>query len=47
LPAAGTAGAGARNFVTDANAATFNTVVAAGGSNKVPVFSDGTSWRIG
>ncbi len=36
-----------RSFVTDANATTFNSVVAGGGSNAVPVFSDGTAWRIG
>jgi len=36
-----------RAFVSDANATTFNSVVAGGGSNKVPVFSDGTVWRIG
>jgi hypothetical protein len=37
----------ARCFVTDANATTFYTVAAGGGANKVPVFSDGTNWRIG
>lgn len=47
LVAAATAGAGARAFVTDANATTFASVVAAGGSNGVPVYSDGTNWRIG
>ena len=47
LPAAATAGAGARSFVTDANATTFASVVAAGGANGVPVYSDGTNWRIG
>jgi hypothetical protein len=47
LPDAASAGAGARAFVSDANASTFNTIVAAGGSNAVPVFSDGASWRIG
>jgi hypothetical protein len=36
-----------RALVTDANATTFNSVVAGGGSNKVPAFSDGTNWRIG
>lgn len=36
-----------RAFATDANATTFNSVVAGGGSNKVPVFSDGSVWRIG
>jgi hypothetical protein len=47
LVAAGTAGAGARSYVTDANATTYLSVVAGGGSNKVPVFSDGTNWLIG
>jgi hypothetical protein len=47
LPAAGTAGAGARSLVTDANATTFQSIVAAGGANVVPVYSDGTNWRIG
>lgn len=47
LPAAATAGAGARCFVTDANATTFLSTVAGGGANKVPVVSDGTNWLIG
>lgn len=47
LPAAATAGAGARAFVTDATATTFHSTVAGGGSNKVPVCSDGTNWLIG
>lgn len=38
---------GVRCFVTDANATTFLSTVAAGGSNKVPVVSDGTNWLIG
>jgi hypothetical protein len=41
---------GNRTYVTDANAAmsgNFGAVVAGGGSNKVPVFCDGTDWRIG
>jgi hypothetical protein len=37
----------ARAFVTDATATTFNSIVAGGGANKVPVWSDGTNWRIG
>jgi hypothetical protein len=45
LPAAGTAGR--RAFVTDANATTFASIVAAGGANGVPVYDDGTNWRIG
>lgn len=47
LPAAATAGSGARAFVTDANATTFLSTVASGGANKVPVVSDGTNWLIG
>lgn len=45
LPAAGTAGRKA--FVTDANATTFASIVVGGGANGVPVFDDGTNWRIG
>lgn len=47
LPAAGTVGAGARHFVTDAFATTFLSTVAGGGANKVPVVSDGVNWLIG
>ena len=47
LPAAATAGAGTRAFVTDATATTFAEIVAGGGANAVPVYSDGTNWRIG
>ena len=47
LMSAATAGAGARAFVTDATATTFLSTVAGGGSNKVPVVSDGTNWLIG
>lgn len=47
LPSAAAVGAGGRSFVTDCNTATFNAVAAGGGSNKVPVFSDGTAWRVG
>lgn len=47
LPNAATEGAGARSFVSDANATTFASIVAGGGSNNVPVYSDGTNWRIG
>lgn len=48
LPAAGTAGR--RAYVTDSNAtltAGIGAIVAAGGANIVPVFDDGTNWRIG
>lgn len=47
LPSASTSGAGARAFVTDANATTFLSTVAGGGSNAVPVVSNGTNWLIG
>lgn len=47
LPAAASAGAGARAFVTDASATTFASTVAGGGANNVPVYSDGTNWKIG
>ncbi len=47
VPSAATAGSGARYFVSDANATTFASIVAGGGSNPVPVYSDGTNWRIG
>lgn len=50
LPAAGTIGSGARAFVNDSNATAsgnFGAVVAGGGSNNVPVYSDGSNWRIG
>jgi len=47
LPSAPASGAGARAFVSDANATTFASVVAGGGANTVPVYSDGTNWRVG
>lgn len=50
LPSAITIGAGAREFITDANlvaAGNFGQVVGGGGSNSVPIYSDGTNWRIG
>ena len=50
LPAAAVAGAGARAAVSDANAtltAGIGAVVVGGGANIVPVFCDGTNWRIG
>ena len=47
LPSAATAGVGARAFVSDATATTFASTVAGTGSNKVPVYSDGTNWKIG
>lgn len=47
LGTAASAGAGARHFVTDATVTTFASIVAGGGANGVPVYSDGTNWRIG
>lgn len=47
LPSASTTGVGGRAFVTDATATTFDSIVAGSGTNKVPVFSDGSVWRIG
>lgn len=46
LPAAAS-NTGARASVSDANATTFASIVAGGGSNNVPVYCDGTNWRIG
>lgn len=42
--------AGARSFVTDSNAtlaAGLGNTVVGGGANKVPVYYDGSAWRIG
>jgi hypothetical protein len=47
LPSAATAGVGARSFVSDATLAVFASTVVGGGANKVPVYSDGTNWKIG
>jgi hypothetical protein len=47
LPSAAGMGTGARAMVTDSNATTFAAIVAGGGANFVPVYSDGTNWRIG
>lgn len=47
LPAASTAGAGARMFVTDALTPIFMATVAAGGAVFTPVYSDGTNWKVG
>jgi len=47
LPSAATAGVGARAFVTNSSVSTFGSTVAGGGSTKVPVYSDGTNWKVG
>jgi hypothetical protein len=45
LPSAGIKGR--YRFVTDATATTFASIVAGSGANNVPVYDDGTNWRIG
>lgn len=50
LPSASTSGAGALAFVTDASTTVIlglGTTVVGSGSNKVPVYSDGTNWIVG
>jgi hypothetical protein len=47
LPTASMANAGSRTFVSDATVTTFGTTVVGGGTNTVPVYSTGTSWKIG
>jgi len=47
LPSAATSGKGARSFVTDALAPAFGATVVTGGAVAVPVYSDGTNWKVG
>jgi hypothetical protein len=47
LPSPASAYTGCRANVSDATVTTFASVVAGGGANYVPVYSDGTNWRIG
>jgi len=47
LPTASMTNAGTRTFVSDATATTFGSTVVGGGTNTVPVYSTGTSWKIG
>jgi hypothetical protein len=47
LPAAATAGAGARAFVSDASVPVFGSAVAGGGAVTVPVYSTGAAWNVG
>ena len=47
LPSAVTSGTGARAFVTDALGPTFGATVVTGGAIAVPVYSDGTNWKVG
>jgi hypothetical protein len=47
LPGAAKLGVGARAFVIDSSVSTFGSTVAGGGTTKVPVYSDGTNWKVG
>ena len=47
LVPANSIGVGARGFVTDADTQTFANTAVGGGANAVPVYSDGTVWRVG
>lgn len=47
LPGAAQLGVGARAFVIDSSVTTFGSTVAGGGSTRVPVYSDGTNWKVG
>jgi hypothetical protein len=47
LPTPSAAIQGMRQMVNDATATTFASIVAGGGANIVPVYCDGTNWRIG
>lgn len=50
LGTASAAGAGARAFINDSNVAasgSFGSVAVSGGANVVPVYSDGSDWRVG
>ena len=47
LPSAVTSGVGARSFVTNALTPTFGATVVGGGLVAVPVYSDGTNWKVG
>jgi len=47
LPSGANAFAGDRNFVNNALAPTFGSTVVGGGSVNVPVYYDGTNWRVG
>ena len=47
LPSAVTSGKGARSFVTDALGPVFGATVVTGGAVAVPVYSDGTNWKVG
>jgi hypothetical protein len=47
LPSASDSGSGTRLCVSDATGPTFGATVVGGGTVKVPVYSDGTNWKVG
>lgn len=47
LPSASSVGAGARSFVSDADAVIFGNLAVGGGPYYLPVFSNGTNWYLG
>jgi len=47
LPTASTSNLGTRTFVSDSTTTTFGATVTGGGTNTVPVYSNGTSWKVG
>ena len=47
VSALSTATVGKRALVSYATTTTFGSIVAGGGANVVPVYADGTNWRIG
>ena len=47
LPSASASGSGARAFVSNALAPTVGATVVGGGAVAVPVYSDGTNWKVG
>jgi len=47
LPTASTSNVGTRTFVSDSTTTTFGATVTGGGTNTVPVYSNGTSWKVG
>jgi hypothetical protein len=47
LPDPAVVGAGVRTFVSDSSVTTFNANLVGGGTTTVPVYSDGTNWKVG
>jgi hypothetical protein len=47
LPTASATNAGTRTFVSYSSVTTFGSTVAGGGTTTVPVYSNGTNWKVG